>query len=835
MSTPHRSVYLSYAWGGESERVVDALDADLRALGIAVVRDKRDLGYKGSIRDFMKRIGSGQAVVMVISDKYLKSPNCMFELLEVARNVDVRDRIFPVLLEDARIHDPVSRVGYVKHWEDQIKALDDAMRSVSAANLQGLREEIDSYNEIRHQVAGLTFLLKDMNTLTAEMHENTTFSSLIAGLHARLSEAPGAVEPVPVAPRAALLRTLARLGAPASTFRRPRLELEFRRQLLEGPLRAVVVHGLPGVGKTALVCQGLADLGDKLGDVLALRLDGPAGLEPGYALEEINDFLQARHHGLDPQRLANDSAERVLGQLVEALAASSVSPPLLVLDGGEFTPGSWPAMLLQALLRSPLLKLVVSSRDRILSAAQAHFVMVPPLDDTEGPAFIRHWAGILGLELDAGQVWAQLHRLPRSHPQALATLVAQLADVPLEMLLESETHGEAETPARLVERIVSALSPEAREALAFSTLLSNVDIASVLSVLELRTPKNLALLLATLLARSLVRRSELGYEVPELVAQALARADPQALGCLAERAEASWLAARAAQRHLARTDVFARFAPTVAHRLCALGLAAPVRRMLEEGFLELLNQRGFWKEYAVLVKLAHDAARDQGDRAAQFRLACRLVRKQMQTGERDRARAGLAELEGLTDASASDLERAELHSHRALIHQMDGDEAAVERELEASYRLREAIDDRPGMAMIDKQLGHLLLRGRQFPASAQRLAAASLAFAALGDVKNHLEAETSLGLCELRVGALEEADARLRRTVAECRSGGYEAGLPRALFHLCLAAERLGHVAEALGHARESVRLAEACGNVLLAQMAQVAAGRLAELPRGRT
>ncbi len=41
MNVAQRRVYLSYAWGGESERIVDALDADLQALGIVVVRDKR--------------------------------------------------------------------------------------------------------------------------------------------------------------------------------------------------------------------------------------------------------------------------------------------------------------------------------------------------------------------------------------------------------------------------------------------------------------------------------------------------------------------------------------------------------------------------------------------------------------------------------------------------------------------------------------------------------------------------------------------------------------------------------------------------------------------------
>jgi hypothetical protein len=183
----NRQVYISYAWGGESERIVNELDTDLQARGILVVRDKRDLGFKGMIRDFMQQIGRGHAIIVVISDKYLRSPNCMFELVEIAKSKDLYDRVFPIVLGDADIYNPVNRIKYIKHWEDKVKELDEAMRSVSAANLQGMREEIDSYDEIRDNVSNLTFLLKDMNTLTPEMHENSNFASLISALEKRLA------------------------------------------------------------------------------------------------------------------------------------------------------------------------------------------------------------------------------------------------------------------------------------------------------------------------------------------------------------------------------------------------------------------------------------------------------------------------------------------------------------------------------------------------------------------------------------------------------------------------------------------------------------------------
>ncbi|MBD2510555.1 leucine-rich repeat domain-containing protein [Nostoc muscorum FACHB-395] len=189
-STPEfeKEIFLSYAWGGESEQFVNQLDETLQAKGIKIIRDKRDLGYKGLIKAFMERIGRGKCAIAVISDKYLKSPNCMFELVQIAKNGEFYNRIFPIVLADAQIYKPVARLKYIKHWEDQIKELDEAMKGVSAANLQGFREEIDQYTEIRNTIAELTNLLKDMNTLTPDIHSKSDFEELLNAIAQRLDE-----------------------------------------------------------------------------------------------------------------------------------------------------------------------------------------------------------------------------------------------------------------------------------------------------------------------------------------------------------------------------------------------------------------------------------------------------------------------------------------------------------------------------------------------------------------------------------------------------------------------------------------------------------------------
>jgi len=187
MQEYEQAVFISYAWGGEREEVVGQIDEALQKRGITIIRDKRDLGYKGSIRAFMERIGQGNCVILVISDKYLRSANCMFELVEIAENRQFADRIYPVVLPDARIYDPVERLDYVAHWDHEKAKLNEKMRSLpDQSNLQGIREDLDNYDRFRDEISRLTSTLKDMNTLTPEMHRGSNFSELFDAIQARL-------------------------------------------------------------------------------------------------------------------------------------------------------------------------------------------------------------------------------------------------------------------------------------------------------------------------------------------------------------------------------------------------------------------------------------------------------------------------------------------------------------------------------------------------------------------------------------------------------------------------------------------------------------------------
>ncbi|UZR97873.1 toll/interleukin-1 receptor domain-containing protein [Chondrinema litorale] len=181
-------VFISYAWGGESESFVNELQASLEVRGLTIVRDKTGgLDYRGMIKEFMEKIGDGNYVITIISNKYLRSENCMFELMEIAENGNFHDRIYPVILEDAQIFNPVERLEYVKYWEDKIDELEEAIKTVESTNLQGISDDKILYEKIRSTIAGLMDILRNMNTLTPQMHRQSGFEELFNALDARVS------------------------------------------------------------------------------------------------------------------------------------------------------------------------------------------------------------------------------------------------------------------------------------------------------------------------------------------------------------------------------------------------------------------------------------------------------------------------------------------------------------------------------------------------------------------------------------------------------------------------------------------------------------------------
>lgn len=148
-------VYLSYAWGGEKEKLVDRLEARLIQEGYKVKRDNRSMRPGDWISEFMIEIGRAKRVCVVLSEKYLRSIYCMRELCFLyERSLGEKDeflgKIVPLVLEDAAISKVTDRLKHVKHWEAELKELKEATTGVDPCNWGGAAEDMAMISSFCH-------------------------------------------------------------------------------------------------------------------------------------------------------------------------------------------------------------------------------------------------------------------------------------------------------------------------------------------------------------------------------------------------------------------------------------------------------------------------------------------------------------------------------------------------------------------------------------------------------------------------------------------------------------------------------------------------------------
>lgn len=606
---------------------------------------------------------------------------------------------------------------------------------------------------------------------------------------------------------------LVRLGSKPFTFRRESLTDEVLRLIRQDASPMVILQGLAGSGKTTLLGEVARGLAEEFPYTLVIKFDGPAAVEPTYFLEEINDFLTAVGRGLAPEQLREQSLQGALNSLVAKLADLRVLVLLLSINSAQ---ASWLDLLLQRFAALGQVRVVATALHRPQMETPATVVSVPPLSDAETAAFAKQYAHAFNLKVEPEALLRQLPASIRSHPQALSTLLAYLHYVPPELLLLEGIPTDARAPVRLIEQAIMLLGEEEQNALALTELLAEMELAKVFRALSLTPPEGFIEHLRALASKSLTYLVGDAYAVPAIVSEALGLAAGET------RAAVTLNIGRALREAVAALvetgeppKELAAISARIAQRFKEQRRWELIRELIGERYLELLNVRGCWKEYSLLLRVGAEATANLHDEVAQFRLKCRLARKLLQMGEEAEAQALLREIEKYKIVDARTLDSAEAHSHRALLYAMDGEYEDALRELEESRKIRLVLDDREGLAIADNLAGNIHLQRKEYVRARQAYVAALASFTEEGS-RYLVDAETGLALCDIGEGLPEEAEARLRQAMIHCRQLNYDTALSRVLYQLAQVLESRGQSAEAAGFAREA------------AEMAQTTDGRLA-------
>jgi internalin A len=168
-----REVFISYAWGDDTPegqirgQVVDALTAALENDGFVPVRDRDQIQTGERISAFIRRLTRADLVVAVISDKYLRSPYCMYEIYKLWQKSqtdadDMLKRLVPIVLPEVKVGNLRQRAPYMAYWAEEAEGLEALVRTPNLRPGRESWEEVRLVREFAHHVDEILVFLNDV-------------------------------------------------------------------------------------------------------------------------------------------------------------------------------------------------------------------------------------------------------------------------------------------------------------------------------------------------------------------------------------------------------------------------------------------------------------------------------------------------------------------------------------------------------------------------------------------------------------------------------------------------------------------------------------------------
>lgn len=173
-----KKLFLSYCHSDTC--IANIIDTKLNELAkgrISITRDVRAMGYKDDIEKFMQTIEQHDFTITIISDKYLKSRGCMYEISELMRSRKYFDKLLFIVLSanDIKYYNStvkesdvradiysMNRFDYIKYWESEKQKIDRLDTEITDIALkQGIVDEAKQVAVISHNIAEFIEKLKN--------------------------------------------------------------------------------------------------------------------------------------------------------------------------------------------------------------------------------------------------------------------------------------------------------------------------------------------------------------------------------------------------------------------------------------------------------------------------------------------------------------------------------------------------------------------------------------------------------------------------------------------------------------------------------------------------
>ncbi len=171
------SLFMSYCWA-ESE-IAEKIYKDLVQIGVSILKDNHQLDYKDSIKSFMNSIRDSDYAIILISDDYLKSKNCIYELLQLLKEKEYKNKILPIITEGTKIYAAADRIRYIKFWEQKCEELKEALGTINPVNSLGVINDLKLFTEIAQNIGEFLNEIGDMLHISLKKLQETHYKAIL--------------------------------------------------------------------------------------------------------------------------------------------------------------------------------------------------------------------------------------------------------------------------------------------------------------------------------------------------------------------------------------------------------------------------------------------------------------------------------------------------------------------------------------------------------------------------------------------------------------------------------------------------------------------------------
>ncbi|MHA1877694.1 MAG: toll/interleukin-1 receptor domain-containing protein [Promethearchaeota archaeon] len=171
-------IFLSYSH--KNKETADRVDKFFISKGIQLTRDERDAPAYSNLEKFMDTIRDHDYVIILISDAYLKSINCMYEVIQFIQERNYIYRTFPIVIDnEATIFDSSKHGKYINYWQEKYKKFEDEIEALNHTGTSCLHKELDKIDKIQSNIGEFLNKISKLKCLPLEELENTDYKAIL--------------------------------------------------------------------------------------------------------------------------------------------------------------------------------------------------------------------------------------------------------------------------------------------------------------------------------------------------------------------------------------------------------------------------------------------------------------------------------------------------------------------------------------------------------------------------------------------------------------------------------------------------------------------------------